>query len=281
MLEVVILPRPTFTERLLRIFRERKLPDRTIRSLERAALRLGLLKPSRIADVGHSRMIVRRGTWDPQMMYQVMVREDYTSHGFSLQEGDIVIDIGANIGSFAVFAGKKASTVISFEPAASAFELLSQNVALNGLNNVQAVRAAVGGKDGEIILYKGSDDAINTIHKDSANGGKHGQEAVPCITLDTVFARFGITRCDFLKLDCEGAEYDILYSASDSTLQRISRISMEYHVLDGQDEDEVPRGLCNYLSGKGFEPVRHVQFKGARCGMLRFERNAGTQLTEP
>lgn len=272
MLQTIVVPRPGVVERCWRIVRDRKLPDKVTRQLERVMVKLGLARPSRTIVIGSNRMIVRRGTWDPQMVNQVITRQDYTSDGFSLGKDDVVVDIGANIGSFAVFAGSIARRVVSFEPAGSAFEMLSRNVALNGLGNVEMVRAAVGGHNGEIVLYKGADDAINTILKDISGNGSRGEETVPCMTLDAVFERYGIDYCDFLKLDCEGAEYDILHSASPDALRRIGRISMEYHVLPGHDEDKVPKDLVSFLSNAGFTPVRHVQYKGARCGMLRFVR---------
>lgn len=206
------------------------------------------------------------------MVRQVMISEQYTSDDFSLGEHETVIDVGANIGSFAIYAGKRVKRVLAFEPAESAFSLLTQNVALNGLGNIESMRAALGSRTGEVVLYKGSDDALNTLYKDNASG-KHGHETVRCITLSDVFANYALDRCHFLKLDCEGAEYDILYSASKEILSRIDRISMEYHVLSGRNEGQLVDELCGYLwSSAGFRVVRRVQYEGAGCGLLRFTR---------
>lgn len=91
---------------------------------------------------------------------------------------------------------------------------------------------------------------------DSADSGSHSlvmgsferTVEVECCTLADVFEQFSLTKIDYLKMDCEGAEYEILESAT-SRLQQIGRISMETHTtLDRKAED-----LEKLLRGHGFE----------------------------
>jgi hypothetical protein len=73
---------------------------------------------------------------------------------------------------------------------------------------------------------------------------------VPSTSLDAIFAEREIEQCDLLKMDCEGAEYEILFAASDDTLRRIRRIVLEYH------DWVVPfghRDLARMLRERGFE----------------------------
>lgn len=58
------------------------------------------------------------------------------------------------------------------------------------------------------------------------------------LALDDVLAINGIERCDFLKMGCEGCEFEVLFGASPATLERISRICLEYH--DGSPGSPIP-----------------------------------------
>jgi hypothetical protein len=77
-----------------------------------------------------------------------------------------------------------------------------------------------------------------------------GTIKVEAISLNDLFAANAITRCDFLKLDCEGGEYEILFHASDETLAKIRHICLEYHnhLTPYSDVD-----LGRYLQNKGFQ----------------------------
>ena len=88
--------------------------------------------------------------------------------------------------------------------------------------------------------------------------------------MDAVFSDHHIERCDFLKLDCEGAEYEIIYAASPKTLARIHRIAMEYH--DRVDKVTKAKELVAFLIGHGFRIVDFTDFVGHDCGFIRMER---------
>jgi len=63
-------------------------------------------------------------------------------------------------------------------------------------------------------------------------GGDSGQKdriRVSAVTIPEIFAENGLERCDLLKMDCEGAEYDIIYNCPSEVLGRIERIAMEVH----------------------------------------------------
>lgn len=64
------------------------------------------------------------------------------------------------------------------------------------------------------------------------------------------FERFAVESCEFLKLDCEGAEYEILFKASADTLRKVERISLEYHM---GVTDHAPQELVDLLGSRGFE----------------------------
>ena len=95
-------------------------------------------------------------------------------------------------------------------------------------------------------MFLQSDD--NVGHSLYPLGKDGGQIAVQVITLAEVMSQHGIDRINFLKLDCEGAEFNILLNASDAILARIDKISMEVHPGEGAD----PETLSRLLSSRRF-----------------------------
>ena len=81
---------------------------------------------------------------------------DFLIHSSILKEGDVVLDIGANIGYYVLIESKlvgKTGQVYAVEPVTSTFELMQKNLQLNGLTNVSASNFAFGEKDGESEIY--------------------------------------------------------------------------------------------------------------------------------
>ena len=72
---------------------------------------------------------------------------------------------------------------------------------------------------------------------------------VPGTSLDQIFQDLELERCDFLKMDCEGSEYEIIFGASDHILRRIKHIYLEYH--DGFTSYS-HKDLADFLQKKGF-----------------------------
>ena len=89
-------------------------------------------------------------------------------------------------------------------------------------------------------------NAINTSAH-SLNKKSKVSVDVLCTTLDDIFFENNVECCDLLKMDCEGAEYEIILSASMETLKKISQIIMEYHAPECFGLDD--RNLLNDFSG--------------------------------
>ena len=206
-------------------------------------------------------------------MHHAIEREDYTKSGFSLRETDTVIDIGANIGAFSICAAKRVprGRVIAFEPENDNYELLIRNATLNRLSNLTPVRAAVAGRSGVINLYRGKESGLH-----STTGGHLadciGNEDVEAVSLEDVFKRYQIHECQVLKLNCEGAEYEILYSTPDFVLAKIQRIAMEYHATENKRQKA--NELVDYLCKHKFEVVEYTDYIDHDCGFLCVKRVA-------
>jgi FkbM family methyltransferase len=160
-----------------------------------------------------------------------------------------VIDVGANIGVFAVLAARAApgARLICYEPSADTCDLLRTNLALNGV--IASVhQRAVTAAHGMAVLHAPAASVLRSLHSTPADPAAP-RETVETVTLADAFDADGIDDCDFLKIDCEGSEYDILRACPPALLARVKRIALEFHEwTSGQDHRE----LVDLLRARGF-----------------------------
>jgi FkbM family methyltransferase len=176
----------------------------------------------------------------------------------------IVVDVGANIGDFAVRAATLCpqGLVIAVEPMTVYGGMIETQARLNGLRNITWVPAALSGENGETSV--GAIGSAYAIHEAP-------DQTVRAITLERLIQECGLTHIDLLKLDCEGAEWEIL-PASDRILPVVRQISMEFHCLRGWTPDK----LARWLRARGFE-VTHT---GGHANGLLWARRP-PPLSEP
>ncbi|HEX8070879.1 MAG TPA: FkbM family methyltransferase [Pyrinomonadaceae bacterium] len=199
---------------------------------------------------------------DLEFLFQeIWLRHTYDPPGYAIEAGDTVIDVGANIGVFAAYAATRAEgvRVYAYEPFPENARWLRQNVAASGLTNVRVREQAVAGATGPRRLHTDPDSWI--MHSLTAAPGD-GIE-VNCISLADVFAQEELTRCDLLKLDCEGSEYEILEACPPDVLRRVRKIVGEYH--QGPAHGGTGRGLCQFLEARGFK-IDSFEETGPNCG---------------
>jgi FkbM family methyltransferase len=168
----------------------------------------------------------------------------YTKH-CAIPKNALVVDVGANVGVFSLFASRVARLVYSLEPASANFHRLISNV--SQVSKIIPLRLACAAQDGCGALDL-SDDPIAFSLKTNTLQGK--QEMVEVISLSTLFDRHNISRCDFLKLDCEGSEFDIILGSERSVFEGITRIVLEYH--DHLSEKFSHHDLVQRLEALGF-----------------------------
>ncbi|MCD6457720.1 MAG: FkbM family methyltransferase [Thermoproteales archaeon] len=162
------------------------------------------------------------------------------SRKFEIAPEDIVVDIGAHIGTFSIYAGKRAynGIVVAYEPLSFNFKLLMENIKLNDMqDHVFAKKKAVYGHCGQfyILLPKEKRGALAYISKEIEKAHKSYNESIEAITLDQIFEQEKIDSIDFLKMDCEGSEWSIFLNADFESLKKIRRISAEFHLRDKKE----------------------------------------------
>lgn len=176
--------------------------------------------------------------------------------------GDVIVDVGAHIGTFSLLAAKRVGpgTVHAIEASRDSFQFLRLNVALNDCTNIHAHHFAIADSDGVVTL---SHDLGNWGHSTVANLSK-SEETVPSRSLESFLLANGITNCQFMKFNCEGAEFPALLAASKDTLQKIERFLVFYHCdLWGKNTES---DLVNHFQKAGF--TCSIRNKKAKRGWL-------------
>jgi FkbM family methyltransferase len=163
-----------------------------------------------------------------------------------------IIDIGANAGYFTLFAASKffRSSLLAYEPIPVNYAQLMRNRHLNPSHNIKYFPVAVAGHCGEIQLSFDASDSFTTSATVFNRTSQNKHIKATCVTLPQVLDENGIKKCDLLKMDCEGAEYDILYNCPGVYLSRIEQIAMEVH--QGEKDNENIDALESFLNQQGF-----------------------------
>lgn len=193
-------------------------------------------------------------------VFVIFVRKDY---------GDIhphgsVIDIGANIGVFSLYAAHcgKAERVFAYEPNSESFGYLLKNVRANRLESIIfPYRLAVTDTPEATVRFPKQSSMYNAIIEDSDNGDF---EVVGTTSMEVMLSE--IAQVDLLKLDCEGAEYDILMKSNRAVFDKISAIRLEYHY--GREDE-----ISAFLGRFGFNRCRYSP-DSERTGNLWYEKQA-------
>ncbi len=188
---------------------------------------------TRLGDKFYVRCQTRQSeTSDLSAIVETYLDKQYTKE-FDIGKDDVVVDIGGNIGDFTVYAAKKAvnGKVYVFEPSPENFRQLNKNISLNKLKNVYAYEEGMSGSKGIQYLY------LNgfTTHTTSPEIAKFehlnmGSIAIKVRTIEEVFKDFNLQKINFLKIDCEGGEYEILFNINRNTFEKIEKIAMEVHL---------------------------------------------------
>lgn len=192
------------------------------------------------------------------------------------QSNHIVLDIGAHIGCFSMLMASKVpdGKVYAFEPSAGTFEVLQQNIEVNKLQNVQCIHKAVAAKNGNAVLYHDLQTGNwgHSITKQLSSSS----ENISTISLQHFIEQENLQKINFIKFNCEGAEFEILMNTPQEYLQRINTMLILYHeeLVNGFTYKE----LAEHLRKAGFRVHHRNRDKGTRSGWLVAYRAGGVAV---
>jgi FkbM family methyltransferase len=164
------------------------------------------------------------------MVHEIFFRNIYTPVNIPIEHSDIVVDIGANIGVFALFAASRTqNTVHAFEPFPENVKFLKRNIHRSGSHNIITHSVAVSDKIGSAKLFLSEISGGHLLFDHNIKGKLENYIEVPTITLQRIIDDNNFKQIDFLKLDCEGCEGSIIMSTPKDCLKRVRKIAMEFH----------------------------------------------------
>lgn len=194
---------------------------------------------------------VRDGTFDGEMAREIFEDRYYTCDGWGIPAGGTVLDIGGNIGAFAVYAALKgAAEVHTYEPMPDTFALLEHNI--GGFPQITPHQQAIAVTAGTVHMsgfFAMSDGIINT-GLPAISDDPDGVEAEAVSIHDVLTQR---PFWDVVKIDIEGYEYRLLEDLTDAEFEKIGMLTMEFHHPIAADTDARGRGLAAMLRSKGYE----------------------------
>lgn len=198
-------------------------------------------------------------SWTVTEVFEELKQNPYGIDDVILTKDDILIDVGANIGMFSIYAHMKyGCKIIAFEPMKDNFENFKRNILLNGLDidYFQLHNCAVTDKDGDIIR-------LGKLDHNSGGATKvfnYVSNYEECRT--ETLSKYITPKCKFLKIDCEGSEYEIIPTIVNK-LNNFDYIGIEYHETQNNSPYKLQEYIKNNFSGKLYpqEIIRVVELK--------------------
>ncbi len=205
----------------------------------------------------------RAGTTDYHEVISVLSGKDYPMKKYlNLGNNPIIVDIGAFIGDFDLYCKTlySESTIFAFEPNPSNFKMLNLNIKSNNIKNIFLINQAVSNKTGMCKLY---------FQESNQNEGNiyEGTNFVDVkqTNLEIFCKKYKLEAIDILKLDCEGAEFDILSSLPKNV--SINNLVIEYHLF----KDSHALATIESLLGKSYQLIYHNKNNNLDSGIAFFK----------
>ena len=174
----------------------------------------------------------RPGTSDQDLIYEILLKTGKKREYWLPDDikADVILDIGANIGIASTYLATRfpKARIFSFEPVPANFAILKENMAQ--FKNVQVLPVALGRDDGSFELFS-SDSESNFGGFSFYGAGSNTKQKVrvDVRAAGSMMQELDLDRADVIKIDTEGAEYDILTSLDKNFLSRVKWIYGELH----------------------------------------------------
>jgi FkbM family methyltransferase len=192
--------------------------------------------------------------------------------------GSTVVDVGANVGMFAVRQAARGAHVYAFEPNPHCYRRLARAIVENAATSeISLFNYAVGAAPGTATLHVPDHRTALGSLAAVGSGTVTFSSEVNVTCLDQILPALDVGRVDLLKIDAEGAEVDVLRGAA-HTLQQTEHIILEYHSDDLRDE------VSAVLEENGFRQVLHVDTPAPYlpdAGMIYAQASAPAKSPDP
>jgi FkbM family methyltransferase len=194
--------------------------------------------------------------------------------------GMTVYDVGAFHGLLTLYFASRAKTVVCFEPNTQNRKRLMENLALNGIKNVQVRPNGVGSKRetlkmvGNPLTPGGSSVDRKTAEDLEKAGVATVVEEIPIVTLDEEIQEAKLPAPDFIKVDIEGWELEALQGARNALEMHKPTLFLEMHGQSVREKKRKVGEIISFLWANQYRNIRHIE-----TGTLMTPDNASVAMT--
>jgi len=152
-----------------------------------------------------------------------------------VRKGDVVLDVGGHVGMWRVPFAKivgETGRVFVFEPEPQGFEALKNNISLNGLDNVEVLNMAVTDRDSKGTFYVRPDKDTHSVFREAPGSSPlkvQHEVVVDAVSVDRLLREGKIQQPDFIKIDAEGAELQIIAGMKEAA-KKVKAVLVEIHL---------------------------------------------------
>lgn len=202
------------------------------RTVTRAIVEIGEKKYTLVSDDQYLKQI--QGRFEPKIvkLFKTVANNS-----------EVILDIGANIGCTALLFSELAQQVYAFEPAPSTFHFLKQNIDNSGLDNIALQNIGLGAEPGEFTLtFSPANRSGGFVSNRTQVNAGHVTEKIMVRQLDEVLRSLDISKVDFIKIDVEGFERQVLQGATQalSTYQPTVVLELNHWCLNVFQRTSIP-----------------------------------------
>ncbi|MFL6339795.1 MAG: FkbM family methyltransferase [Nitrososphaeraceae archaeon] len=198
--------------------------------------------------------------------------EGHIAGRFNPKKGDIVIDIGAHIGRYTITSSKRVGNtgkVVAIEADPDNFRILKRNIALNNLTNVLPLNYAVFSTRTRMKLYEQSASAkYNSLMLARAAKSRNYVE-VNADTLDSILMQNGINQVNWIKIDVEGAELEVLKGSAKTLSGENIFLFVEIHNINDPSHYD---NVINFLKYHNYEITFEQRYEGSGESHVMFQK---------
>lgn len=159
------------------------------------------------------------------------------------KESEVILDIGANIGCTALLFADLSKQVYAFEPSETTFYFLEQNISSSGLKNISLQNIGIGAESGEYSLtFNPANRSGGFVSNQTQVSAGHVTEKIVIRKLDEVIQSLNVSKVDFIKIDVEGFEGQVLRGAGQTlaTYKPMVVLELNHWCLNAFQRTSVP-----------------------------------------
>lgn len=168
---------------------------------------------------------------DDSVFHEIFIDREYRYLEDHIKKAkNCILDLGGHKGYFTIYGRclNPQVPIYTFEPEERNFQELKKNLKRNHIENVVVKQLAVAGTSGNTTLFVGEDSHNQSlIPFDNAE-----KQRAQSTTLEEIFEKLekrGLSRCEVMKMDVEGSEFEIIEATPSEILKKVNSIYIEYH----------------------------------------------------